>query len=196
VGLGFVNETGGQKLILNETELTDAYIVDLEPIADSRGFFARAWCERELGEQGLETRIAQCNMSFNRRKGTIRGMHFQRPPHEEVKLIRCIRGALFDVIIDLRPESATYKNWIGVELSDDNRRALYVPKGFAHGFQTLVDNTETFYMVSAFYAADAGAGVRWDDPAFGIDWPLGQPTEISDNDRNWPDFVDTSQGSP
>jgi dTDP-4-dehydrorhamnose 3,5-epimerase len=170
------------------TDLQDAYIIDLEPIEDARGFFARAWDERELAEHGLETRIAQCNVSFNSRKGTLRGMHRQDPPHEEVKLIRCVRGSLFDVIIDLRPQSPSYKQWTGVELSSSNRRMLYVPRGFAHGFQTLENDTETFYMVSEFYVAGAEAGIRWNDPAFGIKWPLGEPVEISEKDRNWPDF--------
>ena len=171
------------------TDLPDAVIIDLEPIEDARGFFARAWDERELAENGLETRIAQCNVSFNKRKGTLRGMHLQRPPYEEVKLIRCVRGSLFDVIIDVRPESASYKRWTGVELSAHNRRMLYVPRGFAHGFQTLEDDTETFYMVSEFYVPGAEEGLRWNDPAFGIEWPLGEPSEISDKDRDWPDFV-------
>jgi dTDP-4-dehydrorhamnose 3,5-epimerase len=170
------------------TELQDAYIIELEPIEDARGFFARSWDEREFAEQGLVTRIAQCNVSFNRRKGTLRGMHRQRPPYEEVKLIRCVRGSLLDVIIDLRPESASYKQWIGVELSAGNRRMLYVPHGFAHGFQTLEDETETFYMVSEPYVPGAEAGVRWDDPMFAIEWPLG-PSEISEKDRSWPDFA-------
>jgi len=171
------------------TSLHDAVIIELEPIEDARGFFARAWDEREFGENGLETRIAQCNVSFNTRKGTLRGMHLQRPPYEEVKLIRCTRGSLFDVIIDIRPESASYKQWAGVELSARNRRMLYVPRGFAHGFQTLEDDTETFYMVSEFYVPGAEDGLRWDDPMFGIHWPLGEPSEISDKDRSWPDFV-------
>ncbi len=175
-------------MIFSETNLPGAYVIDLERIEDDRGFFARGWCERELTEQGLEARVAQCNISFNKRKGTLRGMHFQRPPHEEVKLIRCIRGGLFDVIIDLRSESDGYKRWIGVELSAENRRALYVPRGFAHGFQTLEDDTETFYMVSEPYTPEAESGVRWDDPAFGIEWPLGHPTEISEKDQNWADF--------
>ena len=174
---------------LTPTHLPDAVIVDLDPIEDARGFFARAWDERELAENGLEKRIAQCNVSFNKRKGTLRGMHLQRPPYEEVKLIRCVRGSLFDVIIDVRPESASYKRWTGVELSADNRRMLYVPRGFAHGFQTMEDNTETFYMVSEFYVPGAEEGFRWDDPTFGISWPLGEPSEISDKDRSWPDFV-------
>ncbi len=172
------------------TELQGAYVVELETIEDARGSFARAWDSNEFAEKGLETRIAQCNVSFNTRKGTLRGMHFQRSPHEEVKQIRCIRGSLFDVIVDLRPESASYRQWVGVELSSDNRRMLYVPPGFAHGFQTLEDDTETFYMVSEFYAPGAEAGVRWNDPAFGIHWPLGDPSVISDKDRSWPDFMD------
>jgi dTDP-4-dehydrorhamnose 3,5-epimerase len=176
-------------VIFSETELPGAFVIDLEKIEDERGFFARAWCQRELRDHGLESRIAQCNMSFNKRKGTLRGMHFQRPPHEEVKLIRCIRGALYDVIIDLRPESAAYKRWIGAELTAENRRMLYVPRGFAHGFQTLEEDTETFYMVSEFYTPGAESGVRWDDPSFGIDWPL-PPSEISDKDQQWTDFSD------
>jgi dTDP-4-dehydrorhamnose 3,5-epimerase len=171
------------------TSLHDAVIIELEPIEDARGFFARARDEREFSENGLETRIAQCNVSFNTRKGTLRGMHLQRPPYEEVKLIRCTRGSLFDVIIDIRPESASYKRWAGIELSARNRRMLYVPRGFAHGFQTLEDDTETFYMVSEFYVPGAEDGLRWDDPLFRIEWPLGEPSEISDKDRSWPDFV-------
>lgn len=176
-------------MLFTPTDLKGAFVIDLEPIEDARGFFARAWDERELAEHRLETRIAQCNVSFNRYKGTLRGMHLQDPPHEEVKLIRCVRGSLFDVIIDLSPGSASYKQWTGVELSADNRRMLYVPRGFAHGFQTLEDDTETFYMVSELYMPGAEAGVRWDDPTFGIEWPLGEPSEISEKDRTWPDFA-------
>jgi len=176
-------------MIFAETELPGAYVIDLEPIEDSRGFFARAWSDQELAEHGLETRIAQCNVSLTQRKGTIRGMHFQLPPHEEVKLVRCTRGALYDVIVDLRQDSSTFKRWFGVELSEDNRRTLYVPRGFAHGFQTLADETEIFYMISEPYSPDAANGVRWDDPAFGIIWPLGDPTVISDKDRGWPGFT-------
>ena len=176
-------------MIFAETELPGAYVIDLEPIEDSRGFFARAWSDQELAELGLETRIAQCNVSLTQRKGTIRGMHFQLPPHEEVKLVRCTRGTLYDVIVDLRPDSSTFKRWFGAELSEDNRRTLYVPRGFAHGFQTLADETEIFYMISEPYSPDAAGGVRWDDPAFGIIWPLGDPSEISDKDRGWPDFT-------
>ncbi len=175
-------------MIFAETDLRGAYVIDLEKIEDERGFFARAWCAREFSEHGLEARIAQCNTSSNKRKGTIRGMHLQRPPHEEVKMIRCIRGALYDVIIDLREDSPTYKRWFGVELTQENRKMLYVPAGFAHGFQTMSDDTEAFYMVSEFYTPGAEAGVRWDDHVFGMEWPLGSPTEISEKDASWPDF--------
>jgi dTDP-4-dehydrorhamnose 3,5-epimerase len=176
-------------MIFSETDLAGAFVIDLEPIEDARGFFARAWCERELAEHELETRIAQCNISYNERRGTVRGMHFQQPPHEEVKLIRCTRGALYDVILDLRRDSSTYAQWTGVELSDNNRRMLYVPRGLAHGFQTLADHTEIFYIVSEFYSPVAAAGVRWNDPTFHIEWPLGPPTAISDKDASWPDFT-------
>lgn len=175
-------------MIFIEADLKDAYVIDLERIEDARGFFARAWCAKEFSEHGLEPRIAQCNTSFNKRKGTLRGMHLQRPPHEEVKMVRCIRGALYDVILDLREDSPTYKRWIGVELTEDNRRMLYVPRGFAHGFQTLTDDTEAFYMVTEFYTPGAEIGVRWNDPAFGIEWPLGEPAEISEKDASWPDY--------
>jgi len=176
------------RLIFTEAHLSGAYVIDLDPIEDSRGFFARAWDAKEFADHGLETRIAQANTSFNKRRGTLRGMHMQRPPHEEVKMIRCTGGALYDVIIDLRPGSDTYKQWVGVELTAENRRLFYVPRGFAHGFQTLEDETEAFYLVTEFYTPGAEAGVRWNDPAFGIEWPLGEPAEISDKDASWPDF--------
>lgn len=179
-------------MIFTQTDLEGAFIIDLERIEDDRGFFARAWSRNEFEEHGLETRVAQCNLSFNKRRGTLRGMHLQRPPHAEVKLVRCTRGAIYDVIIDLRKESPSYERWIGVELTEDNGRMLYVPEGFAHGFQTLADDTESFYMVSEFYTPSAEAGVRWDDPAFGIEWPLGEPTEISEKDKNWPDYRGSS----
>jgi dTDP-4-dehydrorhamnose 3,5-epimerase len=175
-------------MIFTETELPGAYFVDLEPRGDERGFFARAWCADEFGDQDLSTRVVQCNLSFSPIVGTLRGMHFQHPPHAEVKLVRCTRGALYDVIIDLRPDSPTFKRWIGVELDAENRRALYVPEGFAHGFQTLVPDTEAFYQVSEFYTPSAEGGVRWDDPAFGIEWPDAEERTISEKDREWPDF--------
>lgn len=166
-----------------------AYRVDIEPHADERGFFARAFCAREFAEQGLCNRFVQANISHNVRAGTLRGLHFQRPPHAEVKLVRCTRGALFDVVVDLRRESPSYGRWAGVELSADNHRALYVPQGCAHGFQTLVEDTEAFYLVSAFYAPEAEGGLSWRDPEVGIDWPL-PPTVISPKDAAWPPLQD------
>lgn len=174
-------------MIFNETKLPGAYVIDLEPRGDERGFFSRAWCEREFVEAGLSTRIAQANVSLSRDKGTLRGMHLQLPPAGEIKLIRCIRGAIYDVIIDLRPASPTLGQWIGVELTNANRKALYVPEGFAHGFQTLTSDTEVFYQVSEFYSPEHETGVRFNDPRFGVEWPE-EITVISDKDQNWPDF--------
>jgi len=173
-----------------ETELRGAFVVEPEPRADERGFFARTWCEREWAEHGIGMVIRQCNLSANRRRGTLRGMHYQVKPHEEAKVVSCIRGAIHDVIIDLRPQSPTYKRHVALELSDANRRLLYVPPGFAHGFQTLLDDTEVYYQMSEFYAADSARGVRWDDPAFAIDWPSASPRILSAQDRNYPDFSD------
>jgi dTDP-4-dehydrorhamnose 3,5-epimerase len=175
-------------MIFTPLELDGAYIVDLELREDERGFFARTWCGDEFEAHGLNAAVVQCNLSFNHRRGTLRGMHFQRPPHGEAKLIRCTRGAIFDVIVDLRAHSGTYARWLGVELSADNRRALYVPEGFAHGYQTLVDDTETLYQVSEAYTPAAEGGVRWDDPAFRIEWPPVERLTISEKDRTWPDY--------
>lgn len=175
-------------MIFTETELPGAYVIDLERREDERGFFARAWCAEEFAEYGLSTRLVQANISFNVRQSTVRGMHFQVKPHAEAKVVRCTRGAIFDAIIDLRPESETYKRWIGVELDAEGRRALYVPEGFAHGYQTLMPDTETMYQVSEYYAPQAEDGVRWDDPAFGIDWPDPANAFLSEKDRSWPDF--------
>jgi dTDP-4-dehydrorhamnose 3,5-epimerase len=169
-----------------ETDLPGAFLVSLEKIEDERGYFARSWCANEFDDQGLESRLAQCNVSFNRTKGTLRGMHYQIPPFAETKLVRCTRGALFDVIIDLRPESATFTRWLGIELTPDNGMMVYVPAGFAHGFQTLMDRTEVFYQMSEFYSPTHGRGVRWDDPMFGIEWPLDVKV-ISERDRRYPD---------
>jgi dTDP-4-dehydrorhamnose 3,5-epimerase len=177
-------------VIFTETDLKDAFVVDLERREDERGFFARTWCANEFAGAGLSTRLVQCNVSFNRYRGTLRGMHYQVAPHAEVKLVRCTRGAIYDVIIDLRPESPTYKRWEGFELSAGNGRALYVPEGFAHGYQTLTDEVETFYQVSEFYAPGAERGVRWNDPAFGVEWPLPDDPIMSEKDKVWPDFVD------
>jgi dTDP-4-dehydrorhamnose 3,5-epimerase len=174
-------------MIFTQTELENAFVIDLEQRGDERGFFARAWDENEFRDHGLNPRLVQCNVSFNHRAGTLRGMHFQHAPHAEAKLVRCTRGAIYDVIVDLRPDSATFKRWIGVELTEENRRMLYVPEGFAHGFQTLADGTETFYQVSEFYAPGAEGGVRYDDPAFGIEWPR-EVTVISPKDAAWDAF--------
>jgi dTDP-4-dehydrorhamnose 3,5-epimerase len=175
-------------MIFTETELRGAYVIDLDRREDERGFFARAWCADELAARGLSARIAQCNVSYNGSEGTLRGMHYQAAPHGEVKLVRCTRGAIYDVIVDLRRDSTTYKHWTGVTLSAENRRALYVPEGFAHGYQTLEAGTETFYFVSEFYAPEAERGVRWDDPAFAIRWPDTERRTISEKDRSWPDY--------
>jgi len=170
------------------TPLAGAWLVSLEPHTDERGFFARVWCAEEFAARKLDTRVAQCSLSFNQRRGTLRGMHWQAAPHEETKVVRCVRGALHDVIIDLRPDSATYTRHFAAELSAENRLALYVPAGFAHGFQTLADDTEILYQISEFYAPEAGRGVRWNDPAFGIRWPIAGPL-LSERDRSYPDFV-------
>lgn len=176
-------------MIFSETGLKGAFIIEPERIEDSRGFFARAWCMREFEAQRLNARLVQCNISFNRHKGTLRGMHFQEAPHEESKLVRCTKGSVYDVIIDLRPGSPTYMEWVGVELTESNRRMLYVPEGFAHGYQTLEPDTEVFYQVSEFYSPGAESGVRWNDPAFRIAWPEENNVVVSDKDGNWPDFI-------
>lgn len=170
------------------TPIAGAHVVELERHEDERGWFARAWCRDELAEQGLAAVLAQCSLSHNPRAGTLRGMHFQRPPHEEAKLVRAVRGSLYDAIVDLRAGSETSGSWFGVTLDAESGRALYVPEGVAHGFQTLVDDTDVLYMISAAYAPDAAAGVRWDDPAFGIEWPDAPARVISDRDRSWPDW--------
>jgi len=175
-------------MIFTETKLKGAFIVEIEKREDERGFFARAWCEREFETHGLSARWVQANIAFSKQKGTLRGLHYQVAPYAEVKLMRCVRGAMYDVIVDLRPESSTYLQWLGVELTSDNHRALYIPAGFAHGYQTLVDDTETFYPVSQFYTPGFERGVRWDDPAFGIEWPEVDERTISAKDRSWPDY--------
>lgn len=169
-------------MIFTETELPGAYLVDLERRGDERGFFARAFCEREFGERGLATRFVQANDSLSARRGTLRGMHYQLAPRAETKVVRCIRGALYDVILDLRPGSRTFGESVGVELTADNRRMLYVPKGFAHGFVTLADDTEAFYLVDEVYSPEHERGIRWDDPRFGLRWPIA-PAVVSDKDR-------------
>jgi dTDP-4-dehydrorhamnose 3,5-epimerase len=171
-------------MIFTETPLRGAFIVDLEPRGDQRGFFARGFCQREFEARGLNPLVAQGNISFNYRKGTVRGLHFQVPPAAESKFVRCTRGAILDVIVDLRPESPTYLQHAAVELTADNRRGLYVPERFAHGYQVLDDDTETTYQVGAFYTPAAEGGIRYSDPRLAIEWPL-PVTDISDKDNSW-----------
>lgn len=172
-------------MIFTETLLEGAFIIDLEPRGDDRGFFARAFCQREFEAHGLETRIAQTNISFNRREGTLRGLHFQFPPAAETKLVRCSRGAILDVIVDLRPESATYLHHVAVELTADNHRALSVPRRFAHGYQVLAPDTETTYYVGEFYTPALESGLSYADPRLAIEWPL-PPADMSAKDQTWP----------
>ena len=167
-----------------QTYLKGAYIIELEAIYDERGFFARSWCKEEFEKHGLNPSLSQCNISFNSTKGTLRGMHFQIKPHEEAKLVRCTRGAIYDVIIDLRESSDTYMKWLGVELTSDNHKSLYIPEGFAHGFLTLEDNSEVFYQMSEYYRSECARGVRWNDNAFNITWPIAI-TSISDKDNGF-----------
>jgi dTDP-4-dehydrorhamnose 3,5-epimerase len=171
-----------------EMRLKSAYIVEPEKMPDDRGFFARTWCQQEFKEHGLNSTFLQCNISFSARKGTLRGMHYQTAPFEEAKYVRCARGSIYDVIIDLRPDSETFKQWMAVELDEENGKMLYVPEGFAHGFLTRVDNTEVLYQMSAVFMPAYARGVRWNDPAFGISWP-GEVMVISEKDTHYPDFV-------
>jgi dTDP-4-dehydrorhamnose 3,5-epimerase len=175
------------RMIFTETELPGAFIIDVERMSDERGFFARSWCEDEFAAHGILMPPLQANVSSNPRRGTLRGMHYQLPPHEETKLVRCTRGAIYDVIVDLREESPTYGKWLGVELTADSFRMLFVPGRFAHGFITLTDNTDVCYQVSAKYAPGAERGLRWNDPAIGIQWPF-QPNLVSEKDQRHPDF--------
>ena len=177
-------------MIFTETPLKGAFVVEPEIIKDERGFFARTFCREEFTSRGLNPNVAQCNISFNSKKGTLRGMHYQAEPYAEVKLVRCTKGAIYDVIIDLRADSPTFKKWFAVELAAKDCKMLYIPEIFAHGFQTLEENTEVFYQMSEFYRPEYAGGVRWDDPAFGIEWPTG-PRIIADKDRNHPDFQET-----
>ncbi len=169
------------------TGIAGVYVIEPQIIGDERGFFARTWCSREFAGQGLNTALVQCNVSFNRRRGTLRGMHYQRAPCEEAKLVRCTAGAIYDVVVDLRRDSASYLRWEAAELSGANRAMMYVPEGCAHGFVTLEDDTEVFYQMSQFHSAEHACGVRWNDPAFGIEWPCA-PEVISPRDRDYPDF--------
>jgi dTDP-4-dehydrorhamnose 3,5-epimerase len=174
-------------MIFSGTTLNGVFILELEKREDDRGFFARSFCRDEYREHGLNPCIAQCNISYNRRKGTIRGLHYQAAPAEEDKLVRCTRGAIYDVIVDIRPGSPTYCRWESVSLGEDDRRMVYIPKGFAHGFQTLADDTEVFYQMSEFYMPERSKGIRWDDPAFAIRWPLENQV-ISEKDKSYGGF--------
>ena len=169
------------------TKLEGVFIIDLKRFEDQRGFFATSWSRREFEARGLNSNVVQCSLSLSHRRGTVRGMHWQAAPHAQAKLVRCTRGAMHDAVIDVRPESPTFKQWVAVELTDDNHRMLFVPEGFAHGFQTLEDETEMFYQMSALYHPESEHGVKWNDPAFGLTWPL-EVAVISPRDLAFPDF--------
>lgn len=170
-----------------ESKLKGAYTIEVDKLGDHRGFFGRLWCKKEMEAHGLNTNLTQSNVSLSSQKGTLRGMHFQNAPYQETKLVRCTRGSVFDVIVDLRPDSPTFKQWFGAELTADNYKMMYVPEGFAHGFLTLEDNSEVYYLVTEFYNKEYESGVRYDDSAFGIEWPI-DIVEISEKDNNHLDF--------
>lgn len=176
-------------IVFKETKLKGGYVIEPEKFEDHRGFFARSFSQEEFARHGLRSQFVESGISFNSRKYTVRGMHWQVPPHAQAKLVRCTRGAIFDVMIDLRPDSPTYKQWIGEELTAENRRMLYIPEGFAHGYQSLADDTEMFYFVSGAYAPASERGVRWNDPAFAITWPETERIIMNERDRTFPDVV-------
>lgn len=175
-------------MLFRSTELQGAYVIEVQRMEDPRGFFGRSFCRKEFMDHGLNPCVDQCNVSFNKKQGTLRGMHYQAIPHREAKLVRCTRGAIFDAIIDLRPESPTFKRHFSLTLSEQNLLMLYIPEGFAHGFQTLENDTEVFYQMSESFHPESARGVRWDDPAFGIEWPSAERI-MNERDRNYPDFV-------
>ncbi len=174
-------------MIFHETRLPGVFEIHLEPKADERGFFARSWCQKEFESHGLNSKVVQCSISFNARKGTLRGLHYQAAPYAETKIVRCTQGAIYDVAVDLRPQSPTFRNWTAVVLSASNHSMLYIPEGCAHGFLTLEDDTEIVYQMSEFHNAESARGVRWDDPAFQIEWPA-EVKVISERDRTYPNF--------
>jgi dTDP-4-dehydrorhamnose 3,5-epimerase len=178
-----------------ETFLPGAYVVEREPIQDERGHFSRLWCREEFRTHGLNAAVEQISITFNRKQGTLRGMHYQASPHEEVKVVRCTRGAIYDVLLDLRTDSPTFCRWFAVELAPDDGKMVYVPAGFAHGYQTLADHSEVFYQISEAYRPDLARGVRWNDPAFRIEWPISDPI-LSARDCNFPDFAESLERSP
>jgi dTDP-4-dehydrorhamnose 3,5-epimerase len=181
-------------MIFTNGPVHGSYLIDLEPHGDERGFFARTYCEKEFAQHDLATRMVQTNMSYSAEKGTLRGIHYQKAPHEEAKLMRCTSGAIYDVMIDLRPDSPTYMEWMGVELTSEDRRMVYIPEGCAHGFLTLADHTEVSYQVSSFYTPGVERGIRFDDPAFDIDWPIDVRV-VSEKDRSWPDVDPTTRAA-
>jgi len=181
------SKSGNLAVIFHETTLKGVFLIEVERNEDDRGFFARTFCQKEFESHGINWKVSQCNISYNRKKGTLRGMHFQIKPHEEAKLVRVTKGIVYDVILDLRPDSPTFKNWITIELSSDNRKSVYIPEGLAHGFQTLQDDTEVFYQMSELYHAESARGLRWNDPAFSIKWPIEEKI-ISTKDSQYPDF--------
>jgi dTDP-4-dehydrorhamnose 3,5-epimerase len=180
-------------MIFTETKLKGAYVIDMEKLQDERGFFARSWCQKEFLAHGLASALVQCSVSFNAKQGTLRGMHYQIKPYEETKLVRCTQGSMYDVIVDMRQDSASFGQHVGVVLSADNRKMLHVPEGFAHGFLTLEDNTEVFYQMSEFYAPESSTGFRWNDPFLKIDWPADVQL-ISERDRDLPNFTFSAGG--
>jgi dTDP-4-dehydrorhamnose 3,5-epimerase len=175
-------------MIFKETPLKGAFIIELEKMGDDRGFFSRTWCQKEFQTQGLNTKIVQCNLTSSANTGTLRGLHYQIAPHEEAKTVSCIRGKIYDVIVDLRPDSQSYLQWMGFELSSNNRKMIYIPENFAHGYLTLADDTEVLYQVSQFYAPGSEGGIRWNDPSINIKWPEVSNIILSEKDKTWPDF--------
>jgi dTDP-4-dehydrorhamnose 3,5-epimerase len=180
-------------MLFKEINLSGVYLIELERLEDERGFFARTYCEQEFSAHGIPFHFVQCNISFNKHKGTLRGMHYQAAPYEEPKLVRCTMGAIYDVIIDIRPESPSFKRWGAYELTSENRLMLYIPAGFAHGFQTLVENSEVFYQMGEFYHPESACGIRWDDPAFGISWPQTRDIILSKTDSSFANFNDNDK---
>lgn len=168
----------------SETKLPGVFLISIEPHEDERGFFARAFCKKEFGDMGLCTDFVQCDLSFNRNRGTLRGMHFQKHPYEEVKVVSCMKGAIYDVVLDIRKDSATYGEWVAAELTEENHQMFYIPKGLAHGFQALTDDSLVYYQMGQFYTPSSGSGVRYDDPRFEIRWPVEQKI-VSEKDQNW-----------
>lgn len=179
-------------MLFHETPLPGCYVIEPERMQDHRGFFTRVWCQKELEQRGLKAEVRQSNVGFSHRKGTLRGLHYQKSPRAEVKIVRCTRGAMFDVVVDLRPHSQTHKQWFGVELTEDNGKMIYVPEGFAQGYITLADDTEMNYHTSQFFDREAASGVRYDDPAFSIKWPI-DISVISEQDTKWPNYGSSGQ---